>query len=172
MKLTRKKRSKIWKMHREDFQSLVSESSSYREVLIKLGMNPSCGNYKTLNARLQEENICIETINSNRLEHFKNLAEKNVKALTSEEIFVEGREVNRRILKRHLLNLGTPYECDCCKCSTWQDKPLSLQLDHINGINDDNRIENLRFLCPNCHSQTPTFSGKNRKSERMGVEPT
>ena len=42
------------------------------------------------------------------------------------------------------------------------DKKLSLQLDHINGINNDHRIENLRFLCPNCHSQTETYAGKNK----------
>ena len=45
----------------------------------------------------------------------------------------------------------------------WNGIPLVLQLDHINGINNDNRIENLRFLCPNCHSQTTTFSGKHAK---------
>jgi 5-methylcytosine-specific restriction endonuclease McrA len=53
------------------------------------------------------------------------------------------------------------YKCQCCGISEWLDKPISLQLDHINGINNDHRIENLRFLCPNCHSQTDTYAGKN-----------
>ena len=52
------------------------------------------------------------------------------------------------------------YKCEICGISEWQGKELSLQLDHINGINNDNRIENLRLLCPNCHSQTETFSGR------------
>jgi RNA polymerase subunit RPABC4/transcription elongation factor Spt4 len=43
----------------------------------------------------------------------------------------------------------------------WNGKVLTLQVDHINGVNDDHRLENLRFLCPNCHSQTPTYAGSN-----------
>ena len=50
------------------------------------------------------------------------------------------------------------YECEICGTSKWMDKTLTLQLDHINGDNIDNRIENLRIICPNCHSQTETFS--------------
>jgi len=51
--------------------------------------------------------------------------------------------------------------CECCGISEWQGAKLTLQIDHINGNRRDNRIENLRVLCPNCHSQTPTFNSKN-----------
>jgi Zn finger protein HypA/HybF involved in hydrogenase expression len=69
--------------------------------------------------------------------------------------------LKNKILKANLLR----YECKkCANKGDWFGKKLSLQLDHINGNNRDNRIENLRFLCPNCHSQTTTFAGKNNKS--------
>jgi 5-methylcytosine-specific restriction endonuclease McrA len=68
------------------------------------------------------------------------------------------RGVKHRILKENLL----PYVCAVCNVSEWNGKPISLHLDHINGKNGDHRIENLRFLCPNCHSQTDTYTGKNK----------
>ena len=53
------------------------------------------------------------------------------------------------------------YKCQKCGISEWLGNPLTLQLDHINGVNNDHRLTNLRFLCPNCHSQTDTYAGKN-----------
>lgn len=75
---------------------------------------------------------------------------------------IKGRfNLKKRILRLSLLK----YECsECSLPPKWNGKVLSLQLDHINGVNNDNRIENLRFLCPNCHSQTETFAHKNRKN--------
>ena len=67
------------------------------------------------------------------------------------------RGVRQRILKEGWLE----YECNECNIKDYNGKPLSLELDHINGKRDDHRLENLRFLCPNCHSQTKTFRGKN-----------
>ena len=83
-----------------------------------------------------------------------------------EEILVENSTyTNRTALKNRLLKEGLiTYECAICKNKgEWNGNPLTLQLDHINGINNDHRLENLRFLCPNCHSQTNTFSGRNKR---------
>lgn len=66
--------------------------------------------------------------------------------------------LKEKVIKNKLLK----YKCAECGISTWKNKPLVLQLDHINGNNRDNRIENLRLLCPNCHAQTETYCGKNR----------
>ena len=80
------------------------------------------------------------------------------------------------IKKRLVTDLGWRYECNECKnvhfieqdgALTWMNKPVLLQLDHINGIHDDNRVENLRFLCALCHSQTSTWCGKNNKKRRV-----
>jgi transposase-like protein len=67
-----------------------------------------------------------------------------------------------------MLRNGFPNSCSGCGIGPeWNGKKLTLQLEHINGVYNDNRIENLTFLCPNCHSQTPTFSGKKSGSKRI-----
>jgi len=83
-----------------------------------------------------------------------------------EDILVENSTyLNRTALKSRLIKEEIlEYKCALCgNIGEWQGQPLSLQLDHINGINNDNRLENLRLLCPNCHSQTKTFSGRNKR---------
>ena len=59
----------------------------------------------------------------------------------------------------------TEYKCSCCGINEWNEKPISLQIDHIDGDTSNNLIENLRYLCPNCHSQTDTWSVKNMSAE-------
>lgn len=80
------------------------------------------------------------------------------------EIFVEDSSYPRHSIKRRIIEDDLiPYVCACCGGEPmWQGKPLVLILDHINGINNDNRLENLRFVCSNCDSQLPTYKSKNR----------
>ena len=69
----------------------------------------------------------------------------------------------RRILNENLI----PYVCAICSIPpVWNEKPMSLVLDHINGVDNDHRLENLRFICNNCDTQLPTFKGRNKKSNR------
>ena len=81
-----------------------------------------------------------------------------------DEILIENSTyANISRLKERLVREGRlEYKCQNCGIKEWQSKPLSLHLDHINGKNNDHRIENLRFLCPNCHSQTDTYAGRNK----------
>ncbi len=75
---------------------------------------------------------------------------------------------SRRVVKRYLLEAGIlENRCSWCGITEWRGRPISIQIDHVNGISDDHRLENLRMLCPNCHSQTETFAARNsRKSAR------
>lgn len=81
---------------------------------------------------------------------------------TQEQIFCENSEADDKTVKRHFLNRKeTVYKCGICGISEWQDEPITLQLDHIDGVHRNNRLSNLRLLCPNCHSQTETYAGRN-----------
>ena len=78
-------------------------------------------------------------------------------------IFCKNSKIGLSSLRRKIItNNLLEYKCSSCGLTDWNDKIITLQLDHINGIRDDNRIENLRFLCPNCHTQTDTFAVRNK----------
>jgi hypothetical protein len=80
-------------------------------------------------------------------------------------IFTENSSYSRHSLKDRILQRNLiEYRCECCKIGPeWMGKPMPLILDHINGINNDNRLENLRFVCSNCDTQLETYKSKNRK---------
>ena len=72
--------------------------------------------------------------------------------------------VKERLLRAGLLE----NRCSRCGLLEWLSQPLSMHIDHINGVKNDNRLENLRMLCPNCHSQTPTYGGRNNRRSNRG----
>lgn len=145
----------------EQFIYAVKTSRSYREVMIALGLSPYGFNYNTLYRNIKRLNLSIDHFYS-KLELLE-IAKSNRKKLSDEELFtinqIDRKYVKKRILEKNLI----PYCCEICKLTSWQEKEISLHLDHKNGNNTDNRLENLRFLCPNCHSQTETYCGKNIK---------
>ena len=86
---------------------------------------------------------------------------KSVK-LPNEMVFVKNGHTGTTNLKKIIIRDGLKeYKCEKCGITEWQGEPISLQIHHINGDHYDNRLENLQFLCPNCHSQTDTYAGKN-----------
>lgn len=83
------------------------------------------------------------------------------------EVFINGKEWSSEYLRKYIHYYKIfEYKCagDACGISEWKNLHLTLELDHISGKRDDNRVENLRWLCPNCHSQTPTFRGYNKRN--------
>lgn len=80
-----------------------------------------------------------------------------------EEVFVDGKEWGSELLRRYLHHYELKdYKCKICSLTDWQDTHLTLELDHKDGNRKNNTLDNLRWLCPNCHSQTPTFRGYNK----------
>lgn len=113
--------------------------------------------------RLIVTKIGIETKLKNRNhEHFKNRLQKDT--------LITGKDLKRILI----LDFNMKEECSICHITDWQNKKLSLHTDHIDGDHFNNEISNLRFLCPNCHSQTETYAGKNikyKKAEKIQKEP-
>ena len=85
----------------------------------------------------------------------------------NEEVFIENSDYARHHIKRRIIVESlVPYKCfNCGNTGEWMEKPLPLILDHINGINNDNRIENLRFACSNCDSQLETYKNRRGKNK-------
>ena len=82
-----------------------------------------------------------------------------------DDIFCKNSTASNHLVKKSLLtNKIVENKCNSCSISSWLDNPISLELDHIDGNSTNNTVENLRLLCPNCHSQTPTFRGRNINS--------
>jgi len=92
---------------------------------------------------------------------------KGTKFKSANDVFVKGKFVSSTALRRWYLR-QKEYKCDSCNLKTWQEKEIVIELDHINGDRYDNRIENLRLLCPNCHSQTDNYKSKNKKRYECG----
>ena len=83
-----------------------------------------------------------------------------------EELLTNERKISYSShgLKKRLITEGLKeHKCECCGITEWNGKLAPIELDHINGNHHDNRLENLRILCPNCHAQTDTYRGKNKK---------
>ena len=135
---------------REDLIEAVSKSSNINQVIKNLGLNKSSGTYNTIKKRMGEYGITQQF----------GIGER--KKYTDETIFCENSTYDRSTLRNRIIRENKlRYRCSICNVVEWNNKPMSLQLDHINGVNNDNRLENLRFLCPNCHTQTSTWGNKN-----------
>jgi len=89
---------------------------------------------------------------------------------TDEEVFVAESTYPRHRLKERIIKQALiVYECAICNLGPiWRGMKMPLILDHINGINNDNRLNNLRFVCSNCDSQLPTYKSRNRKPKDSG----
>jgi Zn finger protein HypA/HybF involved in hydrogenase expression len=153
---------KINNWEKEKILEAVKNSKCKSDVLRFMGISTKSGNFQTLDKHLKKFEI-----NSDSLIYDNTRGNKWIKKYSNDDVFCEKSTLSRKNIKERIIkDKLIEYKChgeNCDIIDNWKGNPLSLQLDHINGINDDNRLENLRFLCPNCHSQTETFCVGNKK---------
>jgi hypothetical protein len=144
----------------EQLREAIVSSTSIRQVLIKLGLNPKGGGaYRSIHQSIKT--LCIDT------SHFKGQGWSQGNTLQfkidtgdylSNKKKVQSYKLKIRLIKEKLL---LP-KCNVCCLEEWMNKPIPLELDHKDGNHYNNNLSNLQLLCPNCHAQTPTHAGKNK----------
>lgn len=148
-------------LDKNTLQQMLNTSNTLAEVIIKIGLSLHGENYKLLQEKIKQDNLSLIKLKENK----KSNSTGGVSLIDLNDVLVKNSLYSRSSLKRRLIQENSlEYKCFICSnTGEWNGQKLTLELDHINGINTDNRLENLRFLCPNCHSQTDTYKGKNVK---------
>jgi hypothetical protein len=160
------------KWTREILESVVAVSTSVNEVLRRLGLDTVGGHHTNIARRIKACGIDTShftpVVRTERMRY-------NQRRRTAEEILVEdasadARRIPSQRLKRAMCELGVEERCALCGIEpVWLEEPLPLEIDHIDANWRNNRIENLRFLCPNCHSTTDSYRGRGMRRVRGGA---
>lgn len=153
----------------EKLRETVTSSFTHAQVLRKLGIVPAGGNYWSLHKYIKKFNIDIS--------HFKLQGHNKGKKFGNKRPIMDYL-TNKQSITSHALRLRLikekifKEECSECHLDQWMNQKISLELDHIDGNHQNNSLSNLRILCPNCHSLTPTHRNKNKKMvPSTGLEP-
>ena len=163
------------KVSESELMEAIISSRSRAEVLKKIGLVPRGGNYATINNLIKKYNIDTSHMTGQgwnkgmKQEGVSKRAIPMAEVLIKDSTFTSSNHLRKRLLKEGIKE----HRCDKCLRQTWNDIPIALELHHVNGDKQDHRIENINLLCPNCHSQTKTYRGKNIKNGNsiMAREP-
>lgn len=160
--------NKIYECTDEQFVELIKNSTNVSEVLFKLGytVKGNSWGYSQIRRRMSDLGLVFSDFKGKSA-----LKIGSERIVNPEKLLSENSNHQRTVLRRYVIKEKLiPYKCAICGTTEWNGKTLSLELDHINGINNDNRLENLRFLCPNCHSQTSTYGSRNQQRNESEYE--
>lgn len=162
---------KIQELSKSELENIAKQSKNLSHILDILELKKHGGNFKTVKLYFKKYNITIPykgiRINDKQIENLK-------KPIPLNEILIKNSTYTNIVsLKNRLYKEGLKEEkCELCGQGVyWNNKKISLILDHINGINDDHRFENLRIVCPNCDATLPTYNGRNAKNNKKN-KPT
>ena len=151
------------KWNEKDLRKAVEYSTSKRQVLNKLGLVEAGGNYEQIGKYIKEYKIDIKHFlgkGSNKGKILNRKCVYDIKDILVRDSNFQSFKLKKRLFKEKLKN----EKCEICGWAKRSiDGRIPLELDHINGDHHDNRINNLRILCPNCHSLQETHRGKNKK---------
>ena len=155
-----------------DVVSAVAENKSIAGVLRQLKLRPVGGNYKTIHHLIEEYGL--DTSHFTGQGWNVGLGFKPKRSIDDKEIFTinSNYRCSWRLRERYKKTTGIIF-CEDCGLSTWKNQPIPLEIHHVNGNNTDNRLDNLRLLCPNCHALTNYYRGRAKLSalsERRDVE--
>lgn len=140
------------------FENAVKNSNNIFNVCKLIGLRPTNNNYDYIKKHIKQYNIDCS--------HFDMSIKTNPNKpiYSDEDIFkIHEHFLSPGMIKRRLLKKYRENKCECCGITEWNNKPIILQLHHINGNRNDDRLENLQLLCPNCHSQTDNFCVHEKK---------
>lgn len=156
------------KYSNEDLKNAVALNFSVMGVMRTLNIKMAGGSHTHISNRIKKENLDT----SHFLGQRGNIGKPPKNKQTAQEILIFNPDLERRQPAKKLIRsmryFEVKYSCIKCNCDgVWNNKPLTLHVDHMDGNWKNNRLENLRFLCPNCHSQTSTFG--RRKQIIAGV---
>ncbi len=157
----------MWDTDIDLIKNVIADSKTRYEVIQKLNRSPTTPTYHRLKIFIEQHSVDVSHFDSVNTVKRQEGAKKR-RTLSNEELFVENSNTSRAVIKGRILTEKLiPYVCTKCKNKgSWQEEKLSLHLEHINGTHNDNSLDNLCFLCPNCHSQTTTYGGKNIASHQ------